>query len=66
MVVVVTVPRTMVHYLVTEYGAENLKGRSMWGRAESLISIAHPDFREDLIKSANEMGLWSRTNRIPF
>lgn len=63
---VVTVPRTMVHHLVTEYGIVNMKARSTWGRAESLISIAHPDFREDLIKSAKEMGLWSRTNRIPF
>jgi acyl-CoA hydrolase len=44
----------------------NLKGRSVWGRAEGVINIAHPDFREDLIKSAKELGLWSRTNRIPF
>ncbi len=63
---VVTVPRTMVHYLVTEYGMCNMKARSIWGRAQCLIDIAHPDFREDLIKSAQEMGIWSRTNRIPF
>ncbi len=63
---VVTVPRSMVHYLVTEYGIVNMKARSVWGRAESLVSIAHPDFREDLIKSAQENGIWSRTNRIPF
>ena len=63
---IVTVPRSMVHYLVTEYGAVNMKAKSIWGRAESVINIAHPDFREDLIKSAKEMGIWSRTNRIPF
>ena len=63
---VVTVPRSMVHFLVTEYGAVNMKARSVWGRADSLISIAHPDFREGLIKSAKEMNIWSRTNKIPF
>lgn len=62
----VTVPRTQVHYLVTEYGKVNLKALSTWGRAEALISIAHPDFRDDLLKSAKEMKIWSRTNRIPF
>lgn len=63
---VVTVPRTMVQYLVTEFGVVNMKARSVWGRAEALISIAHPDFREGLLKSAQEMGIWSKTNRIPF
>ncbi len=63
---VITVPRSVVHYLVTEFGIVNMKARSVWGRAEALISIAHPNFREDLIKSAEEMGLWSKTNRIPF
>jgi len=43
-----------------------MKARSIWGRAESLIGIAHPDFREDLIKSAKDMKIWTRTNRIPF
>jgi acyl-CoA hydrolase len=63
---VVTVPRSMVHYVVTEYGMVNLKAKSIWGRAEALINIAHPDFRDGLIKSAKELGIWSRTNRIPF
>ncbi len=62
----VTVPRTQVQYLVTEYGKVNLKAMSTWGRAESLIKIAHPDFREELIQAAKDMKLWSRTNRIPF
>jgi acyl-CoA hydrolase len=63
---VVTVPRTMVQYVVTEYGIAHLKAKSIWGRAEALINIAHPDFRDDLLKSAKELGIWSRTNRIPF
>ncbi|NLB88997.1 MAG: butyryl-CoA:acetate CoA-transferase [Syntrophomonadaceae bacterium] len=63
---VVTVPRTQVQYLVTEYGKANMKALSVWGRAEALINLAHPDFRDDLIKSAKEMKIWSRTNRIPF
>ncbi|SHH07173.1 butyryl-CoA:acetate CoA-transferase [Thermosyntropha lipolytica DSM 11003] len=63
---VVTVPRTIVHYVVTEYGKANLKGLSVWGRAEALINIAHPDFRDDLVKAAKEMKIWSKTNRIPF
>jgi len=63
---VVTVPRTVVHWVVTEYGKANLKALSTWGRAEALINLAHPDFREDLIQAAKEMKIWSRTNRIPF
>ncbi len=63
---IVTVPRTQVQYVVTEYGKVNMKARSIWGRAESLINIAHPDFRDELIKAAKEMRIWSKTNRIPF
>jgi butyryl-CoA:acetate CoA-transferase len=60
---VVTSPRTMVHYLVTEYGIVELKGRTLWERAEAVISIAHPDFREQLIKEAGEIGVWRRSNK---
>lgn len=63
---IVTVPRSAVQYIVTEYGKANLKATSVWGRAETLINLAHPDFRDDLINSAKEMKLWSKTNRIPF
>jgi acyl-CoA hydrolase len=63
---IVTVPRTCVHYLVTEHGMVNVKGLSIWGRAEAVISIAHPDFRDELIKMAQEMKIWSKTNKIPF
>ncbi len=61
---IVTVPRSITHYVVTEYGIVQLKGKSTWQRADALISIAHPDFRDDLIKFAEEMNIWTRTNKI--
>ena len=58
---IVTDTRTNVHYLVTEYGMVNLKGASTWERAERIISIAHPDVREDLIREAERMKIWKRS-----
>ena len=60
---IVTDPRSQAYYIVTEYGAVNLVGRSTWERAELLISIAHPDFREDLIRSAEEQKIWRWSNK---
>ena len=60
---IVTDTRANLHYLVTEYGMVNLKGTSTWERAEKIISVAHPDFREDLIREAEKMGIWRRSNR---
>jgi len=48
---------------VTEYGMVCLKGLSSWERAEKLISIAHPDFREELIKEAEKQKIWYPNNR---
>ncbi|MCC8142099.1 MAG: butyryl-CoA:acetate CoA-transferase [Lachnospiraceae bacterium] len=61
---IVTDTRANVQYVVTEYGMVNLKGLSTWQRAEALISIAHPDFREELTREAQKMGIWRRSSRI--
>lgn len=60
---VITAARPNLHWFVTEYGKVNLKGLSSWQRAEALISVAHPDFRDQLIKDAEKMGIWKRTNK---
>ena len=57
---IVTTPRSDVMYVVTEYGIVNLKGKSVPERARALISIAHPDFREDLERQAYEHRLIPR------
>ncbi len=54
---VVTVPRTDVSYIATEFGVVNLKGKTVWERALALIQLAHPDFREDLEKQAREYNI---------
>jgi len=61
---ITTIPRQMVDYIVTEYGAVRLRGKPTWWRAEELIGIAHPDFRDGLIKDAQKMNIWTKTNRI--
>ena len=60
---IVTIPRQMVDYIVTEYGAVKLTACPTWIRAEKIISIAHPDFRDDLIKEAEKMRIWRRSNK---
>lgn len=50
----VTTTRAHVHYVVTEYGVVNLYGKSLKERAKLLISIAHPDHREQLEREAHE------------
>lgn len=60
---IVTCTRANTHYVVTEYGIVNLKGTSTWQRAEKLISIAHPDFRDELIAEAEKMKIWCPSNK---
>jgi acyl-CoA hydrolase len=61
---IVSVPRAWAFYVVTEFGKVCLKGKTTWQIAEALISIAHPDFREELIKAAQDRGIWRRSNRM--
>jgi len=61
---IVSVPRSYSSYVVTEYGVANIMGKSTYRKAEMLIEIAHPDFRDELIKAAAEQRIWTRTNRI--
>lgn len=60
---IATCTRTNLHYLVTEYGIASVKGKSVWERAEALIGVAHPKFRDQLIRDAEKMGIWRRTNK---
>ena len=60
---VVTDTRSNVQWIVTEYGKVNLKGLSTWQRAEALISIAHPDFQDELVKEAEKMYIWRKVNK---
>jgi len=53
----VVVPRGDVQYVATEYGVVNLFGKSLQERAVAMISIAHPDFRDELFYEAKKMGL---------
>ncbi len=54
---VVTATRSDMMYVVTEYGIVNLKGKSIPERARAMISIAHPDFRDELEQQARANGL---------
>lgn len=60
---IVTSPRSQAHLIATEYGVVNLAGRSTWERAELLVSIAHPMFREELIRAAEAQRIWRRSEK---
>ena len=60
---IVTDPRSQAYFIVTEYGAVNLTGRSTWERAEMLISVAHPNFRDELVAAAENQGIWRKSNK---
>jgi butyryl-CoA:acetate CoA-transferase len=57
---VVTDTRSTLQYLATDQGIVNFKGMATWQRAEALVSLAHPDFRDELIEAAEELGVWRR------
>lgn len=60
----VTVPRSVTQYVITEYGKAILKGKTTWERAEALINIAHPQFRDELVKEADKLGLWTACSKL--
>lgn len=62
---IVTTPRPMVMYLVTENGIANMKCKSTWERAEALVELAHPKFHDELIREATKMNIWTKTNKKP-
>ena len=51
----VTTTRSHVHHIATEFGMVDLYGKSVRQRVQALVSIAHPDFREDLLKQAHQL-----------
>jgi len=51
----VVTTRNHVHYVVTEYGVAELYGRTIRQRAQALIRIAHPRFRDELMRAAREL-----------
>lgn len=60
----VVIPRGDVQYVVTEFGVVNLFGKSLQERAMAMISVAHPDFREELFSQAKQMGLLGRERTL--
>lgn len=55
---VVTLSRNTVDYIITEFGIAPMRGRSVRQRVDNLIAVAHPDFRAELRKQADELHLW--------
>ena len=58
-----TAVRSNTHYIATEQGIANFKGLTTWQAAEALVGLAHPDNRDELIKAAEEIGIWRNTNK---
>jgi len=56
----VVITRADLHVVVTEYGVAHMLGRNVRQRAEALINVAHPDFRESLLAAAHQRGLFGR------
>lgn len=55
---VVTLSRNDIDYIVTEYGIAPMRGRSVRERVNNLVAVAHPDYREQLRKEAQELMIW--------
>ena len=50
----VSAPRTMIQYVATEYGIAKLSGKTLRERAEAMVAISHPDFRDELLRYAQD------------
>ncbi|MDI9642383.1 MAG: acetyl-CoA hydrolase/transferase C-terminal domain-containing protein [Archaeoglobales archaeon] len=61
----VTVPRTIVQYIATEWGVAYLRGSPIRERAIALIKIAHPDHRDWLVKEAQKLGIFPPNYTLP-
>ena len=59
----VTLSRNDVQYVVTEYGVADLRGCNIRERVDRLVNIAHPKFREELLRQAYELGIVARKTR---
>ncbi len=55
---VVTITRNVSDYIVTEYGIAKMRDRTVRQRVDALIAIAHPDFRAELRREADRLGIW--------
>jgi acyl-CoA hydrolase len=55
---VVTIPRNVSDYIVTEYGIARIRDRTVRERVDALVAISHPDFRAELRRQAERYGLW--------
>lgn len=60
---IVTTPRSQAYYMVTEYGIANLVGRTTWERAQMMVELAHPKYRDSLIAAAEKQNIWRASNR---
>ena len=54
---VVTTPRNDTNFVATEFGVADLKGKTTPERVEALVGLAHPSFRDELLRAAEDMGL---------
>ena len=60
----IVIPKGYVSYVVSEFGMANLLGKNIEERAMAMISLAHPDFRDELFDSAREAGLIDRNRTL--
>lgn len=58
-----TAVRSNTHYVATEQGIADLKGLTTWQLTETLIGLAHPDNRDELIKEADALHIWRNSNK---